>query len=60
MQKKKAGVERNYIRIFRVDPENHFEMKAWKTLEPGVPQIMRILYKKDYGLIMACYRGYIQ
>ena len=61
MQKSKdADDEKNYILILEVDQENGFRVSEKKRIYPQKPQITRIMYKKKYGLIMACYRGYIE
>ena len=35
-------------------------MQEIAKIKPEVPQITKILYDLDYGLIIACYRGFIQ
>ena len=46
--------------VIEVDQENGWKVQEKKRIYPDVPQITKIIYKKNYGLIMACYRGYIE
>lgn len=49
-----------YINVIEVDQDNGYAVKVLKRIPSSKGQISKILYKKRYGLIMACYRGYIE
>ena len=57
---KGGNEEKCYISVIEVDQMNGFAIHEKTRIYPDKPQISRILYKKKYGLIMACYRGYIE
>ena len=57
---KEGNQEKCYISVIEVDQMNGFAIHEKTRIFPEKPQISRILYKKKYGLIMACYRGYIE
>ena len=60
LSKDKKGTEENcYISVLEIDQLNGYSI-AETRIYPSKPQISRIMYKKNYGLIMACYRGYIE
>lgn len=48
------------IKVLEFDQFNGFKCKELETIRPRRPQVSKILYKKNYGLIMACFRGYIE
>ena len=57
---KESNDEKCYISVIEVDQHNGFAVHEKTRIFPDRPQITRLLYKKNYGLIMACYRGYIE
>jgi len=60
MKDKKGSEEKCYISVIEVDQFNGYSVTEKTRIYPSKPQISRIMYKKNYGLIMACYRGYIE
>lgn len=52
--------ERNYISVIEVDPTNGWSCRKKHHITPEKPQITKLIYDENYGLIMACYRGYIE
>ena len=51
--------ERNRIYIIEVDAKRGICRKK-EQFTPDKPQITKLIYDENYGLIMACYRGYIE
>ena len=60
MKDKNGQEEKCYILVLSVDTDNGYVVKVSTKIHPSKPQISKIMYKKNYGLIMACYRGYIE
>ena len=52
------SVEKNYINVIEVD-HNTWTCNCIKVIKPEVSQVTKIMYDENYGLIVACYRGYI-
>lgn len=50
----------NYIIVLEVDQNNNYSIQEQERIKTAHAQITRIMYKKNYGLILACYRGYIE
>ena len=52
--------EKNYVTILEVNPWKSWLIEEKARIWPEVPYVTKILYDMDYGLIVACYRGFIQ
>lgn len=52
--------EMNDISIIEVDYKNGWTCRRKHHIKPDKRQITKLIYDENYGLIMGCYRGYIE
>ena len=50
----------SYISIVEFDVMNNFKAREINLIKAPRPQIIKIIYHEKCGLIIACFRGFIQ
>lgn len=50
----------HYVIVYEVDQFNKYKFQEIARKKSPVPQITKIIYRPECGLIMACFMGYIE
>ena len=50
----------HYLFVFEIDVSNGYSMRTLLKHRSDVPQITKVIYAPDCGLIMACFAAYVE